>query len=153
VGEQLANRPVSEPRGATPQEWGHLDWTLGLSANLLPCIPAGPDVKCVAGSSLEGKVGKIPSAFNAQGLAHGITDWTKRPILGNEIALWSKDGRYNVCIRTGQISSVHAFDIDIDDSVKAAEVAQLIEQTLGMKLPRRERENSGKFLLMFRLAE
>jgi hypothetical protein len=138
-------------KGATSYEWSHWDMVLGLGANLLPCVPASPDVQCVPKSQLIGKIGKIPSAFNCEGLAHGIKDWTKREILGNEITQWANDGRYNVCVRTGPISGVYAIDVDVDDSAKAAEIEQLIEQTLGMKLPKRARSNSGKFLLMFRL--
>jgi hypothetical protein len=136
-------------RGATPAEWGHLDWVLGLGKNLLPCVPAAPDVKVLEGSSLKGKVGKIPSQFNREGEAHGIKNWQKREILGNEITLWANDGRYNVCVRCGVISGIHCFDIDIDDPIKAEEVAALIEKLLGMKLPRRTRPNSGKMLLMW----
>ena len=47
--------------GATPDDWGHFDFVLGLGANLLPCVPASPNVKVLEGSALTGKVGKIPS--------------------------------------------------------------------------------------------
>jgi hypothetical protein len=138
-------------RGATPAEWGHLDFVLGLGANLLPCVPAAPDVKVLAGSSLAGKVGKIPSVFNREGEAHGIKAWQKKEIFGNEITLWANDGRYNCCLRTGSISGVFAIDVDVDDAMAAAKIAALIKG-LGIELPRRERSNSGKFLLVFRLA-
>ena len=59
--------------GATPDEWAHFDFVLGLGANLLPCVPASPDVKVAEGSQLAGKVGKIPSMFNGRGEAHGLT--------------------------------------------------------------------------------
>lgn len=139
-------------RGATRDEWFHFDFVLGLGAHLLPCVPAAPDVKVVAGSALQGKVGKIPSAFNANGEAHGLLEWQRRPILGNEVALWSKDPRLNICVRTGPISKIYALDIDVDDPALAARIVADIEKIVG-PLPKRSRENSGKCLLMFRLEE
>jgi hypothetical protein len=139
-------------RGATPAEWGHLDFVLGLGANLLPCVPAAPDVKVLAGSSLAGKVGKIPSVFNREGEAHGIKAWQKKEILGNEITFWANDGRYNCCLRTGPISDIYAIDVDVDDSAEAEKIYASICKALGgLILPKRMRPNSGKFLLMFRL--
>lgn len=142
---------MSDAKGATPLEWFHFDFELGLAGNLLPCVPAGDDVQVVPGSALDGKVGKIPSAFNAAGLAHGITSWQKRPILDNELAIWRKDPRLNLCVRLGEISGVHAIDVDVGDSAKAEAIAKVIEAVLGVKLPRRARSNSGKFLLMLRV--
>jgi len=139
--------------GATPQEWGWLDMMLGLGANLLPCVPASPDVKCVPGSALEGKVGKIPSMFDSEGLAHGLKDWQKRPIMGNEVSLWSTDGRYNACVRLGKISGVYAIDVDVDDLIKCATIQAIIENNGLNNPPRRTRENSHKFLVPFRMEE
>jgi hypothetical protein len=141
-----------EQRGATAEDWFHFDFVLGLGANLLPCVPAGPDVRVLAGSALEGKVGKLPSQYNRNGEAHGLKDWQKREILSNELQLWMKDPRLNICIRTGKISGVHALDIDVDDRAKAEEIVRAIEAITG-PLPKRWRENSGKCLLMFRLEE
>lgn len=144
---------AGDSRGATADEWFHFDFVLGLGANLLPCVPFSPDVKVAPGSALQGKIGKIPSQFNREGLAHGLTEWQKRPILSNEIQLWMNDPRLNVCVRTGPISGVYGLDIDVEDRAKAEEIVQLIEKQLGTKIPRRWRENSGKCLLMFRLEE
>lgn len=139
--------------GATLDDWSHFDFVLGLGANLLPCVPASPNVKVQEGSALAGKVGKIPSMFNGRGEAHGLTGWQKREISPSEIRFWSSDRRLNVCIRTGPISSVYGLDIDVDDRAQAEEIVQLIEQQLGAKLPKRYRENSGKCLLVFRMEE
>ena len=99
---------------------------LGLAGQLLPCVPASPDVQVVPGSALDGKVGKIPSAFNAAGLAHGLKDWQKRDILENELAIWRKDPRLNICVRTGEISGVYAIDVDVERSPRAANRAHLL---------------------------
>jgi hypothetical protein len=141
---------AEEARGATPQDWFNFDFVLGLGAHLLPCVPSAPDVKVVKGSALEGKVGKIPSMFNRAGEAHGITEWQKRPILGNEVQLWSTDPRVNLCVRTGGMSHVYAFDVDIDGD-QAGAVRQLVTELGGVELPARSRPNSKKVLLAFRM--
>jgi Bifunctional DNA primase/polymerase, N-terminal len=143
---------MSTPLGATFNEWQHFDMILGLGDNLLPCVPASPDVRVLNGSALEGKVGKLPSQFNYAGEAHGLKDWQKREIMSNEIVHWSKDPRLNICVRTGQISGVYVFDIDVDDREKAEEIVRAIEAITG-PLPKRWRENSGKCMLLFRCPE
>jgi hypothetical protein len=137
--------------GASLDEWAHFDFVLGLGANLLPCVPASPDVKVAEGSALAGKIGKIPSMLNGRGEAHGLTGWQKREIEPQEVAHWASDRRLNLCVRTGPISGVYAFDIDVDDRQKSEEIVALIERELGVKLPKRYRENSGKCLLLFRM--
>jgi Primase C terminal 2 (PriCT-2) len=137
-------------RGATPDEWFHFDFVLGLGANLLPCVPAAPEVRVLAGSALEGKVGKIPSQFNRAGEAHGLKDWQKREILGNEVVAWSKDPRLNLCVRLGAKSGVYAIDVDIDDDETARRVRLALDfDKYG--IARRARANSAKFLVPFRL--
>jgi Bifunctional DNA primase/polymerase, N-terminal len=136
--------------GATLDDWMHFDFVLGLGANLLPCVPASPDVKVLEGSALAGKVGKIPSVFNGRGEAHGLLAWQKRDIVPSEVVEWSKDRRLNMCVRLGPISGIYALDIDVDDREKAEEIVAMIESMLG-PLPKRWRENSGKCLLLFRM--
>ena len=137
--------------GATSEDWAHFDFVLGLGSNLLPCVPASPDVKVAEGSALEGKIGKIPSQFNSRGEAHGLLAWGKRDITSYDVAEWSADRRLNLCVRTGPISGVYALDVDVEDRAKAEEIVALIERELGMNLPKRYRDNSGKCLLLFRL--
>jgi putative DNA primase/helicase len=137
--------------GATVEDWLHFDLVLGLGSNLLPCVPASPDVKVLEGSALAGKTGKIPSQFNARGEAHGLLGWQKRDIMQNEVAAWSKDRRLNLCVRTGPISGIYAFDIDIDHE-NADDVRDMIEDAAG-ELPVRTRSNGFKMLLMFRMEE
>lgn len=137
--------------GATSEDWMHFELVLGLAANLLPCVPASPDVKVLEGSALAGKVGKIPSMFNGRGEAHGFLAWQKRDIMPSEVAEWSKDRRLNMCVRTGPISGVYAFDIDIDD-MTAINVEEDICRLLGnVLLPTRIRANSSKRMLIFRM--
>ena len=143
---------MSEPRGATAGDWFHWDLVLGLGSNLLPCVPAGEDVRVLAGSALMNKIGKIPSQFNHAGEAHGLLGWQKREIMSNEVAAWSKDRRLNLCIRTGPISGVYAIDVDVEDTETAEQIWQQIQQVLG-PVARRVRTNSCKFLVPFRLEE
>jgi hypothetical protein len=149
--------------GASAEDWAHFDLILGLGTNLLPCVPASPDVKVAEGSALAGKVGKIPSMINGRGEAHGLLAWQKREIASSEVQYWSSDRRLNMCVRTGPISGIYAFDIDIESTL-ASEVHELIELELGRLLPissrddgnilpERSRENSLKTLLMFRMEE
>jgi hypothetical protein len=139
--------------GASPDDWTHFDFVLGLGANLLPCVPASPDVKVQEGSQLAGKVGKIPSMFNGRGEAHGLTEWQKRDIMPSEVAEWSHDPRLNMCVRTGPISGIYALDIDIDDE-RADDVHEFFGRTINcLPLPVRSRDNSAKRLLMFRMEE
>jgi hypothetical protein len=141
------------PRGATPEEWWTFTGELGLAANVLPCVPASPDVVTVPGSALEGKVGKIPSAYNGNGQAHGIQYWQKRAILPAEVALWRKDRRLNLCVRTGALSGVYALDVDVKDQDAAFLIKDeiykfWIENALGA-MPLRSRADSKKFLVPF----
>jgi hypothetical protein len=138
--------------GAIAEEWAHFDFVLGLGANLLPCVPYSADVKVFPGSALEGKMGKIPSAFNGLGEAHGLKDWQKREIAPWEVAQWSNDRRLNLCVRTGPISGICAFDIDIEDE-RADNINEDIDRALDECLPTRVRDNSAKRLLMFRMEE
>ena len=148
---------MSEPLGATAAEWFHFDFELGLSKHLLPCVPAAPGVQAVEGSALEGKIGKIPSMFNGMGLAHGIKDWQKRPIAPEEVELWARDRRLNLCVRTGEISHVYAIDVDVELSPRVDEIwgtlAMELEKFGSPMLPQRKRANSNKFLLPFRMED
>lgn len=137
--------------GASAEDWLQFDLVLGLGANLLPCVPYSADVKVAEGSALAAKVGKIPSQYNARGEAHGLLAWNTREILPSEVAEWSQDRRLNMCVRTGPISGIYALDIDVDDRERAEELVALIEQQLGVELPKRYRDNSGKCLLLFKL--
>jgi hypothetical protein len=138
--------------GATLDDWAHFDFVLGLAPNLLPCVPASEGVQVAEGSALAGKVGKIPSMFNGRGEAHGLLGWQRRDILPAEVAAWSQDRRLNLCVRTGPISGIYAFDIDIDGA-DALTVVEIIDRAIGECAPVRARSGSLKRLLMFRMEE
>jgi Primase C terminal 2 (PriCT-2) len=135
-------------KGASADDWFHFDFVLGLGSNLLPCVPAGSDVRILEGSALKGKLGKIPSQLNHAGEAHGLKDWQKREIMGNEVVAWSKDRRLNLCVRTGPISGVYAIDVDIEDHETASAIYDTLRAMPGV-WPTRSRGNSIKFLAPF----
>jgi hypothetical protein len=138
--------------GATPAEWAHFADVLGLRNDLFPCVPYSADVSVYPGSRIEGKVGKIPSVFTWDGYAVGLASWTTRKVQPEELIEWSKDSRYNLCVRTG-VSGVYAFDVDVTDKQLADKVEQLLidmwpsEQDFAWRV----RDNSSKFLLAFRM--
>ncbi len=136
--------------GATTAEWAHFDTQLGWGAHLLPCVPAQDGLAILPASALNGKVGKIPSVFNAEGYAHGMTGWTKRTTTPEEVAAWARDGRYNICVRTGHLSRVYALDIDVGTESTSNEIFELLDEWMP-DFPYRGRANSNKFLVPFTL--
>lgn len=133
--------------GATQDDWDHFDLILGLGEDLLPVV-SNPDAE----KSPESKVkdlGKTPSIYNKQNQVVGIAGWTAQQSSERDIARWSKVPDYGICIQT---RLVRALDIDVADETAAREIADAVEHQLGVKLPMRYRENSGKCLLAFTLA-
>jgi hypothetical protein len=134
---------VNSALGATPEEWGHFEWVLGLRGNLLPVVP-DEHAMPTPGSKVA-KFGKIPSAYDKDGHAYGLKDWQKREILDNEVALWRQDSRLGLCVRTGSKSGVYAIDVDVTDPTLAAQIAEQIH-TIDDFI-QRTRANSPKFLV------
>lgn len=139
--------------GATPDEWTTFDVLLGLTDDLLPVV-SNPDAvisppiydakgKQTGGSTLKDK-GKVPSRYNARREVVGIPDWTSFIATGPNVAKWSREPDYGICLQTRHI---RALDIDIEQS--APVLNHLWES--GLRFPIRQRANSGKCLLAFRL--
>lgn len=137
--------------GASRTEWAHFDLALGLGADLLPCVPGVPGIEVAAGSGLTGKLGKIPSQFNGEGRAHGITGWPVKVVTPEELTRWAADGRYNICVRTGKGSGLCAIDIDIEDAAQVAAIRATVEGVAG-PCAVRTRANSQKCLIPLRVA-
>ena len=130
--------------GARASDWQHFA-ALGLTEDLLPVV-SNPKAKISPNSNMK-KLGKTPSLYNRDGLVVGIKDWTKRQSTAADIARWSKQSDYGICIQT---RNVRAIDIDIADAENADNITGLVFGITGT-LPRRWRANSGKCLLPFRL--
>lgn len=131
--------------GARADEWSHFDLVLGLGGDLLPVVP---DAKATPspGSKIK-QFGKIPSAYDREGNAHGLKDWQKREITADDITRWSADRRLGLCVRA---SALRAIDVDVTDPTAAATIDRIIDSYL-LGVSRRIRSNSPKFLVPFLL--
>lgn len=134
--------------GASPEDWQHFT-TLGLTADLLPVV-SNPTAKISPMSEMQ-SLGKTPSLYNGNGEAVGIPKWTSLTPALEKVQRWSQQPDYGICLQT---RNVRAIDIDITDKDQAGIVGDAISAMLpeGVRLPCRWRENSGKFLLLFRMS-
>lgn len=134
---------MTDHLGASPQDWGHFEWVLGLRGNLLPVVP-DPNAVPSPHSKVK-RFGKIPSAYDKESRAFGLKDWSTRDILDNEVALWRQDPRLGICVRTGSKSGLYALDVDVTDPGRAEEIRQTILYSgCGIE---RKRADSSKFLV------
>ena len=136
---------MSEPYGATPQEWDQFSLMLGLTADLLPVV-SNPNAEISPQSKMR-SLGKTPSRFNSHGQVAGIANWTQKQSTAAEVAAWREVPDLGICIQT---RSVRALDVDIDgNNVIAKDIHDKINDTLAQALPCRRRADSSKFLLAF----
>ena len=145
---------MTVPKGATLNDWNHFDLVLGLGEDLLPVIPDPNVIKSEFTKVKE--FGKIPSEFDGENGAVGLIKWSEMTITPEMVSRWSKDRRYSLCVRA---SAVRAIDVDVDYYPRVDEIEGTILEYLDsmgvhgqLPLPRRERANSSKFLLAFKLA-
>ena len=132
--------------GASPEEWAQLELVLGLGEDLLPVV-SKPGAAISPTSKLK-VTGKVPSIYGWGGVV-GLARWTERRATPQEIAVWSEQPDYGVCIQTRR---VRALDIDVEDPALSEAIATAFEGHLGLgTLPTRRRANSGKQLLAFAL--
>lgn len=131
--------------GALPDDWDHFDLILGLSQDLLPVV-SNPNAKVSARSTVK-TLGKVPSLYNKQGEAVGISDWTSKSATAAELERWSVVADYGICLQT---RAVRALDIDVEDEVLAQKIEDIIFGTLGFRLPVRRRADSAKRLFIYR---
>ena len=131
--------------GAAPSDWSHFDLICGIGCDLLPVVSrigATPS----PGSRIKA-IGKVPSVFNDAGQVVGIPRWTAHSTTPAEIARWSTEGDYGICIQT---RTVRALDVDIDAELSEA-IGDFI-QTFGIGvLPMRMRPNSDRCLFAFEI--
>jgi hypothetical protein len=130
--------------GASPEDWSHLDILLGLTADLLPVV-SNPKAVIAPNSAIR-DLGKLPSTYNSQRQAVGFPGWTQHQSTAEDIAKWSKERDYGICLQTRRI---RAIDIDITNPEYAQRIADFILHR--HQLPARTRPNSSKLLLAFDL--
>lgn len=131
--------------GASPSDWDHFDLVLGLGEDLLPVV--SNTSATISPNSAMKALGKTPSRYNGQRQAVGIAEWTSHVTTPAEIAKWSAERDYGICV---QSRTVRAIDVDIEDPKESGDVFEAIAKVVGW-LPCRRRENSVKFLLAFSL--
>lgn len=127
--------------GATNEDWAHFEIVLGLGQELLPTV-CDPSVAPSPRSAIR-EHGRTPSLINRDGQMAGIKDWPKY-VTNGEIRRWSADTRLGICMQTRLVRGI---DIDVPDPAIAEYIAGAVARILGMKLPTRRRENTGKRLL------
>ncbi len=135
---------MNTPRfGATPEEWDHFSRVLGLTGDLLPVV-SNPHAVIAPHSSLS-SLGKIPSLYNPKRQVVGIRDWPNHVAIPEDIARWSAEPDYGICIIT---RTIRALDVDVTDSGSAEQIRAFLREQ-GWLFPERTRNNSPKFLQMF----
>lgn len=132
--------------GASHLEWSHFDVFLNLTPDLLPVV-CEPNLPISPNSTLK-SYGKVPSIVSGQGFVVGLSKWTSRVTTDRDIAAWSADPRYGICLQTRR---VRAIDVDIDDEFAALVRRTILDWDPSIEWPIRTRENSHKFLMLFEL--
>lgn len=138
---------IEEKRwGATPDEWLTFDMMLGLTRDMLPAV-ANPGA-AISPSSKLSTLGKTPSVYNRKGYAVGIPEWTTHEATQVEVDGWSENPDYSICLIGREMKAI---DGDITDELLARRVRDFIGDRLPPMAQMRYRNNSPKFLFMFRL--
>lgn len=137
---------AAKRHGATPEEWQHFSFMLGLTRDLLPVV-SNPEAVISPNSKMQG-VGKTPSIYNRDKQVVGIPEWTDWVASDEDIARWERSRDYGICIQT---RDVRAIDIDFEDYEWAERIELAVSMELGFNLPVRYRAGTGKRLLAFRL--
>jgi len=130
--------------GASPDDWSHFDLVLGLGADLLPVV-SDPLAEISPDSKMR-DLGKTPSRYNKDGKVVGIPGWTDHQSSDGDIARWSREPDYGICLQT---RTVRALDIDVADGGLSGTIVLFVETHLSQYIPLRRRSNSGKCLLAF----
>lgn len=131
--------------GATPDDWAILADLAGLTSDLLPVV-SNPGARIDPDSKLK-SLGKIPSLYNAAGMAVGLAKWPEKRSTARDITRWQEQPDYGICIIT---RTVRALDVDIEDPEVSRQVWDIVVEKLG-DLPCRYRGDSGKLLLALQL--
>lgn len=136
--------PLRPAYGASPDEWFHLEMLVG-AADLLPVV-SNPNATISENSTLK-SLGKTPSVYNQNRRVVGLRQWTAKKSTPAEVAAWSREPDYGICIQTRR---VRALDIDVPDPDLADQIMDAFLGALEVHgLPCRTRADTGKCLLAF----
>lgn len=137
--------------GAHKTSWQSLV-EAGLTADLLPIV-CDTTVEISPTSRLT-SLGKIPSAVDSRGRAHGFKNWTSKVTTIDEVETWSRNDRLGICLQT-RLCKV--FDVDVEDDALADQIKRMLRPLLAEladvplnRVPLRFRKNSSKFALIVR---
>ena len=128
--------------GGTPEEWHHFSKTLGLTTELLPVV-SNPNAVISPRSSIT-TLGKTPSLYNRERQVIGMPGWPDYITTEEEIARWSTEPDYGICVNTRLI---RAIDVDVTDPQIAESILALYQSMMPGPLAMRRRSNSSKFLI------
>lgn len=135
---------TTTPPGASRAAWAH--YTKSFQNDLLPVVSnLGATI---SPTSKMKNIGKTPSRYNRARNVVGLTEWTSRQTTPADIAEWSTEPDYGICLQTRR---VRAIDIDVEDAAKAAAIERAVRDwlalTSGAEPAVRVRANSGKRLI------
>lgn len=128
--------------GARPEDWDYLDMIEELTEDLLPVV-SDPNAEISEKSKLK-TLGKVPSQYGGGKKVVGIGKWTQRRSSAAQVALWSQEPDYGICIQTRRL---RALDIDVEGDEVGAIVSFIAKRLPGCSV--RVRKNSGKCLFAF----
>ncbi len=138
---------MSTSNGATDVEWAWFACGLGLTADLLPVLQDSNAP--ISARSKIADPGKVPSVYNRARELVGFSSWTKHTASDADVAAWSAEPNYGICVQTRR---VRALDVDVDDVALAAEIeAVIVAGFAGAGDARRSRANSPRFLVAFEM--
>lgn len=127
--------------GATPDEWTAAV-AAGHTTSLLPVV-CNPNLPISPQSTLS-DYSKTPSVKGQNGVS-GIARWSKYEATADDIARWSKDSDYGICLQTRYL---RAIDIDIENADVVADILARIISRLG-ECTIRTRLNSSRVAVFF----
>lgn len=139
---------VKKNYGATEQEWLLLDVTLELTEDLLPVV-SNPEAPISPNSKMKEK-GKTPSQYNRNRQVGGFPEWTQYKATPKDITKWSKEPDYGICLQTRYVRALD-FDIKTNRATVTDFVDAYTKKHFGFLLPLRNRVDSSKSLMMYRL--
>lgn len=131
--------------GATPDEWRYWIDRSGVSQDLLPVV-SNPTAPVSAQSALK-QAGKVPSRYTRQREVTGIAKWTAYQADAADLARWSAEPDYGICVQT---RTIKAIDLDLTAADVIRTILDTLEVLTGSTFPVRCRANSTKCLLIFR---
>lgn len=143
---------MSAPWGATPEDWADFDLCLGFGSRLLPVV-SNPHAEISKQSHLK-TLGKAPTRYNAGRKVVGIPGWTTRKVTPQDLAAWSKEPDYGICLRLGydevSDSSLVAIDCDKNDATLVDRLHRVIGARIDC-LPVRYRDGTARRVFLLRV--